>query len=164
MEALECITGRRSIRSYTGRKIEKKVLEQIVNAGRLAPTENNNQPWEFVVVTQKERLEKIGSIATHGDFIMNAAACILVFCRQTKHFCEDGCAATENILLAANCFGIGGCWVPGGRQAYSDEVSGFAGAPQDCKLVSMVSLGYPAGGPDVKPKRTLGQVLHWENF
>lgn len=164
MDALDCIRGRRSVREYSGKKIGKEILERIVDAGRLAPTANNVQPWEFVVVTERDMLGELGSVANYGGFIRDAAACILVFCKDTKYYLEDGCAATENMLLAAESFGIGACWVAGDKKSYVETVRVLAGIPQGYKLVSMISLGYPKAGAPEKPKRKLGEVLHWEKF
>jgi len=164
MDALDCIRRRRSVREYSEQKIGREILEQIVDAGRLAPTANNIQPWEFVVVTKKGMLEKFGSITNYGGFIKGAAACILVFCKDTKYYLEDGCAATENVLLAAESFGIGACWVAGDKKSYVDEVRALAGAPEGHKLVAIISLGYPKAGAPAKTKRPLVEILHWEKF
>lgn len=164
MDALECIKTRRSVREYSGKSMEKNILERIVDAGRLAPTANNIQPWEFVVMTKKELLERLGAIANYGGFIRDAAACILIFCRDTKYCLEDGCAATENMLLAAQSLGIGACWVAGDKKAYAEEVRVIAGAPEGYRLVSMISLGYPKAEARARPKRRLEEVLHWERF
>ena len=72
------------------------------------------------------------------------AACILVFCGNGTWYLEDGAAATENILVAAQACGLGSCWVDGDKKPYAETVRQEAGTPEGYKLVSMVALGYPA--------------------
>jgi nitroreductase len=110
-DTISSIKKRRSHRAYLAKPIEKEILEEIIDCARLAPSAVNIQPWEFLVVTDKTMLRKISDIATYGKFIKNAAACIIVLCKESDYYLEDGCAATENILVAAESLGIGSCWV-----------------------------------------------------
>lgn len=164
MDAFEAISSRRSTRRFAGRPIPRDVLEKIVDAGRLAPTARNEQPWEFVVVTDRAALKKVGEITDHGKFIAEAAACIAVYCRVTKYYLEDGCAATENILVAATALGVQSCWVAGDKKPYGVAVSAELGIPPAYNLVSLVALGYGDGEPKTYLKRSLEKVLHWEKF
>lgn len=107
---------------------------------------------------------KLGEIASTGRFIKDAAACIVIFCQDTKYYLEDGCAATENILLAAASFGLGACWVAGDKKPYVGELSRFLNAPLDLKLVSLISLGWPKQEIKQVRARSLLEVLHWEKF
>lgn len=164
MEALEALRSRRSIRVYESDKpIPREYIEAIVNCGRFAATARNIQPWEFVVVTEADMLKRIADITEHGKFIAQAAACIAVFCLEGKYYIEDGSAATQNMMVAAHALGIGSCWVAGDKKAYADKLRDLLGAPPSLKLVSLISLGYPAQTPSPK-KRPLAEVLHWERF
>lgn len=166
MDAIELIKVRRSIREYQDKPIPKEILEKIVDAARFAPTARGVEPWEFIVVTKPETLEKLAGLADNGKFILQAKACIAVFCNDTKYYLEDGCVATQNILLAAASFGIGSCWVAGDKKPYCLEVSKLLGISDTFKLVSLVSLGYPKTQNAFKAveKRSLREVLHWEKF
>lgn len=164
METFESISKRASIREYKSKTIDKKLLEKLVDAGRRAPTARAIEPWEFVVITNREMLKKLGEIASSGNFIKDAAACIVVFCKDTKYYLEDGCAATENILLAATDIGLGACWVAGDKKPYASEVSKFLGASLDLKLVSLISLGWPKEKTAQIKNRKLENVIHWERF
>lgn len=163
MDAIEALKTRRSVRVYQQRDVPKELLEQIVDCARLAPTALNLQPWEFVVVTDKAMLRDIARATDHGRFIEDAAACIIVLCRNTKYYLEDGSAATQNILLAAHALGLGACWVAGDKKPYAETIRRMVGAPDGYRLVSLVPVGYPAERP-TKPKRPLAEVLHWERF
>jgi len=119
MDAIECLKTRRSVRSFADKEIPANVIEDIIDAGRLAPTANNLQPWEFIVVTDKETRKKIAALTDWGKFIAEAGACIVVLSKDTKYYIEDGSAATQNIMLAAWAHGIGTCWVAGDKKAYA---------------------------------------------
>lgn len=166
MDAIEVLKRRRSIRVYKDKPIPKEILEKIVDSSRFAPTARNEQPWEFMVVTEKETLKKIAGITDHGKFIVQAAACILVFCNDTKYYLEDGCAATENILLCATALGIGSCWVAGDKKPYCRELNELLYVPLSFKLVSIISLGYPESEKvfNIADKRSIKEVIHWEKF
>ena len=163
MQAIEALKTRRSIRTYTAQPVEPKIIEEIVDCARLAPTAMNDQPWEFVVITEKVALASIPPMLGHAEYIANAAFAVLVLSRETQYAVEDCCAATENLLIAAAAHGLGSCWVAGTQQAYAPVVAKAFGAPEDRKLIAIVSFGYPAESP-VIDKRTLAEVLHWERF
>lgn len=164
MDALEAIKQRRSVRGFRPDPVERKLIEQLVDCGRLAPTAVAIEPWEFVVVTDEEMRTRIADTTDYGKFIAEAPACIAVFCKDTKYYLEDGCAATENILLATAALGLGACWVAGDKKRYADEVRRLLGVPEGYRLVSLLPVGYPADGPAAKRKRALDDVLHWEQF
>jgi len=166
MDNLELLKLRRSIRVFQKKQIPRRKLEEIVNIARFAPTARNVQPWEFVVVTDKQKLAAFAALAENARFLAQAAACIVVFCAETKYYLEDGCAATCNILLAAAALGIVSCWVAGDKKSYGEEVKSILGAPSGMKLVSLVALGYPQDKDVSKDiaKRQLKELIHWEKF
>lgn len=165
MQTWEAIIERRSVREYLPKEVSKEILIKIVDAARLAATARNEQPWEFVVVTDKARKAQIAGIsAPNGAFIAEAGALIAVFCLDSKYYLEDGSAATENILVMAADLGLGACWVAGDKKPYCREISDLLGVPKEYKLVSLVSLGYPKNAPKAIPKRKVEEVLHWQAF
>jgi nitroreductase len=164
MEAREAITSRRSIRRFERRDVPRELLEQLVDAGRLAPTANNVQPWEFIVVTDDSIKNRIAASTDHGKFIADANAVIAVFCKDTKYYLEDGCGATTNILVAATDLGLGACWVAGDKKPYCQEIMNILNLPAGYKLVSLIAVGYPAGPPPKVAKRPLPELLHWDRF
>lgn len=164
MDAMKAIKTRHSVRSFSPGAVPKQIIEKIVDAGRFAPTARNVQPWEFVVVTDAEKLRKLASIATTGPFIAEASVCIAVFCKDTKYYLEDGCAATENIIIASCAYGLGSCWVAGEKKPYAGAVEGLLGVPGDYRLVSLIAVGYSREEPQQAGKRPLEEVLHWEKF
>lgn len=162
--AIEVMKSRRSVRTYTPQQsVDRATIEEIVDCARLAPTAMNDQPWDFVVLTDKASLARIPQLLGHAEFVTNAAFCVLVLSRQSSCAVEDCCAATENLLLAAEAHGLGACWVAGAPQPYAPAVAQAFGAPATHSLISIVSVGHPAESP-VQAKRPLSEVLHWERF
>ena len=166
MDAFEAIKARRSVRSYKDKIIPGELLEKIVDAARFAATARNIQPWRFIVVTGKATLKKLAELADNGKFIGSSAACIVVFCEDTKYCLEDGCAATQNILVAACAEKIGSCWVAGDKKPYAQAVNKLLGAPDKLKLISLIALGYPETEDAFKAadKISLKELIHWEKF
>lgn len=165
-ELLNLLKARRSVRIFQNKEIPKGQLEEIIDAARFAPTARNVQPWEFVVVTDKNKIAQLANLGQNAKFMAQAAACIVVFCADTNYFLEDGSAATCNILLAATALGIGSCWVAGDKKPYCSQVNTLLNAPLNMKLVSLIALGYPQedGAFKVAEKRALKELLHWEKF
>lgn len=166
MEVMEATKIRRSIRGYKKKPIPKEDLEKLVDAARFAPTARALEPWEFIVIANSDTLKKIAQWAENARFLADAAACIAVFCKDTKYYLEDGCGATQNILFAATALGIGSCWVAGDKKPYCGQVSELLGVPASFRLVSLIALGYPQaeGSFIIKDKRPLKEVIHWEKF
>lgn len=165
MDFFEVINKRASVREYQDRAINAGILKTLVDAGSRAPTARGVEPWEFVVITRRQTLKQLAELVSpNGAFIGRAAAAIVVFSRDTKYFLEDGCAATENILLAAAAQGLGGCWIAGDKKPYAGAVGELLRVPAGMKLVSIISLGWPDTDAVQKKNRSGEDVLHWEQF
>ncbi|MBI5873431.1 MAG: nitroreductase family protein [Candidatus Omnitrophica bacterium] len=164
MDLQKAFVKRRSIRKFKDRPISEEDLEYIVRAASLAPTARNIQPWEFVIVKDKESLKTLAGLTMpNGALIKGAAACLAVFCKDTKYYLEDGCAATTSGLLAATGRGIGSCWIAGDKKDYAEVVRGFLNVPSGYKLVSLIALGIPDEAPH-PIKRPVKEIIHREKF
>lgn len=163
MDALEAIARRRSVRRYTSDPVSRELLAKVVDAGRLAPCAHNDQPCEFIVVTDQKQRRRIADLTDYGKFIAEAAACILVLARPTKYYLEEGSSAITNILIAAAALGLGTCWVAGDKKPYARMVASICGVPPEMMLVAMVAVGHADENP-MHAKQPLEQVLHWEMY
>ncbi len=161
---IEIIKNRRSVRSFTEQTVEREKVLEMVDCGRLAPSGRNTQPWKFVAITDKDRLQKLSPMLDNGGFLSQAPLCIAVFCEDSRYYLEDGSAATENILLAAESLGLGACWITGDKKPYARQVGDILGAPDNYRLVSLVAVGHPAENPEAKAKKALEDVMYWESF
>jgi len=162
MNTFKTIIKRRSIRSYTGDPIPQADLEKIVDAGRLAPSGNNRQPWDFIVVTHDAMIQKLSVAA---DWSAKAGAMIVVVMNTgSKYWVEDGSAAVENMLLAATALGYGTCWLEGNALPHEESIKEWLNIPDKLKLLTLIPVGVPVEWPDPKEKKPLDEVLHWERF
>jgi len=147
METWDAIRSRRNTREYQDRPIDRADLDRILEAGRRAPSSMNEQPWDFIVVTDRATLERMADLWRWGAHIRGAAAAIALLspasgdpeARET--FAFDLGQASMSMMLAAADLGIGSCHSSVGKQADAREVLGF---PEDREAVILLSLGYPA--------------------
>jgi nitroreductase len=161
MDTLEAIRKRRSIRQYTNEAVPVKDLETIVDAARLAATGSNRQPWDFVVVTDRDMIERF---KVSGAWIAQASAVIVVVMDPgSRWWVEDGAAAIENMLLAATALGYGSCWVEGDALPKEAEFKALLGVPEDKRVMALIPVGVPAETP-IREKKPLEKVLHWEKY
>jgi nitroreductase len=161
MDALEAIRTRRSIRRYKDGIVPKDDLKTIVDAGRLAATGSNRQPWDFIVVTQKSM---IVNFKVSGQWIGSASAVIVVVMDpKSRWWVEDGAAAIENMLLASTALGYGSCWVEGDALPHEDMLKSLLGIPSRKRVMALIPIGVPAETPQPK-KKALEEILHWEKF
>jgi len=166
MDAFEAIANRRSIRNYTGDSIPREDLEKIVDAGRLAATGGNRQPWTFIVITEKEMIEKLKVAAEWMD---KAAAIIaVVLDPSSRWWLEDGAAAVENMLIAATALNYGACWLEGYTTPRENEFKELLVIPEHKRLLTLIPIGVPAAGVPAesvkKEKKSLSEVLNWERY
>jgi nitroreductase len=161
MDALEAIQKRRSVRKFTGDLVPREDLEKIVDAGRLAATGSNRQPWEFIVVTDREMMDRLTEV---GKWMRTAGAIIaVVLDPYSPWWLEDGSAAIENMLIASTALGYGSCWVEGDALPREEEFKTMLWIPKGKRLLALVPVGVPDETPTVE-KRPLESVLHWQVY
>lgn len=121
MDTLDCINKRRSIRSFSSKKVSKEIIEKIIEAGKAAPSAGGLVSQRFFVTEKAEEKEKLANIAGQ-DFVADASHIIVVFADEKKVSARygkrgefyavcDGSAAVENILLAVTALGLASVWV-----------------------------------------------------
>jgi nitroreductase len=164
MDFFDVVKNRKSVREYSDKKIDRAVIEKIIDAGRLAATARNEQPWEFIATFDKKAMDKICAMCPNGPFIKDAVCLLAVFTKDTKYYLEDCSAATQNILLAIEALGLGGCWVAGDKKDYAETVREIFKVPSGYRLASMISVGYPKNLQGPKAKKPLKEVMHWEKW
>ncbi len=161
MDALEAIRNRRSIRRYTGEKIPRADLEKIVDAARLAPSGNNKQPWDYIVITDDAM---INQLKVASEWMDKAGAIIaVVMDPSSRWWVEDASAAVENMLIACTALGYGACWLEGYTLPREEEFKLLLSVPKSKRLLTLVPVGIPAESPSVE-KKLLNDVLHWERY
>lgn len=139
------IFSRRSIRKYRNQEITDDILHQILKAGMNAPTARNLKPFEFIVVKDNGILEQLSNVKKNAYFVKDSNITIVVLARELSEFWQqDLGAVTQNILLQATEFGIGSCWVGiAPNENYEQYIRQKLEIPEDIRVFSMISLGYP---------------------
>jgi nitroreductase len=165
METWEAITSRRNVRSFADRPIPAANLDQILEAGRRSPSSQNWQPWDFVLVTDREQLRELAKVWQGAGHVAHSAATIVVVgptADNAFHRAQlDLGQATMAMMLAAADLGIGSCHA---GIADLPRVRELLGVPDDRDWALLISLGYPAGRPLVPirnpDRRPFDDVVH----
>jgi len=158
------IKSRHSVRKFKSDPLDELVIQDALECAALAPTARNVQPWIFGIVRDKQILQKISELAVNGKFIADCAACFAVFCEKKEtYYLEDGCAATENMILALQAHGVSSCWVAGDKKDYTAAVRILLNVPDTYTLVSLVAAGIPAE-ITIAPKKPLKKLTFFEQF
>ncbi len=146
MDVLEAIKTRRSIRKYEKRPVPEELLEKILEAGRWAPSANNSQPWNFIVLKDEGTRKEVARVATYGKFLAEAplGIAVVVDPQASTHPVEDGAIATQSMLLAAHALGLGTCWIGSYGSVHEEKVKKILGIPGNRRLLSLISVGFPA--------------------
>jgi len=175
MEFEDVILKRRSVRSFEDREVDDIILKKIVDHASRAPSGGNLQHWEFIVVKNKELIEKIADTTFSGNVTTSApqawvktAPAIIVVCYTPRsvlaRYGEWGRvggilgmgAAIENLLLSAVNYGLGACWIAGFRP---EEVATLLNLPRGVEPISLVPVGYPKSVPQAPPKLPVDQIF-----
>ena len=174
-DLLQLMLQRRSIRKYTGESIPKDKLKHILQAGLSSATSKNRKPWEFVVVQEKETLEKLAQCRAGAAKMLENAGCAIVVFGDTSVtpdvWVEDCSIAMSNMHLMADALGLGSCWIQGRCRETEEGQSTesfcreLLGVPEQFALEAILSIGVPAERPagytveDLKEEK-----IHWEKF
>jgi Nitroreductase len=167
---LSFFTRRRSIRSYTERIVEREKLEILLKSAMAAPTTANNQPWEFIVIDDKDMMNSLRKILFFGPY--NATAAIVVCGNMNFAFPEpsrdywiqDCSAAIENILLAATEMGLGSVWI--GLHPLPSKIKPvrkLLDIPDYVIPLSVVYLGYPNESKEPRTQYN-EKVVYWQKY
>lgn len=115
---MNSIFTRASVRTYQAAALKPQEIHRILQAGFCAPSARNAQPWAFIVVEKREKLNELSGFSPYAAFLKDAAMGIVVCGDRSRNpsldYCEQDCAAaTQNMLVEANELGIGSCWLGG---------------------------------------------------
>ncbi len=163
------IVTRRSIRRYTNREIEDSVVKQIIKNGMYAPSAVNKQPWHYIIFKEQQTKMAICEVHPNASMLKTANKAILV-CGDTDlahapgYLACDCSAATQNMLLSAHAYGLGGVWIgiyP--REERMKALKGIFNLPEHIIPFSIIALGYPAEKKDI-PDRFKEERIHYETW
>ena len=169
MDAITAIKTRKSIRKFTGEVITEEKLKIVLEAAFSAPTANDFQSWEFIVVRDKEKLRKIADLHPYAKMFPEAGCGIIVCGNKDKQellgfLAEDCAAAIENILIAANSEGLGAVWC--GIYPMDKIVKEFENEfdlPVNIVPIGIVAIGNPGEKKDVVD-RFDSEKIHYDRW
>lgn len=178
-EMLELIRTRQSDRSYSDRSVEKEKVERITEAGRLAPSACNAQPWKFIIVENRELLDQLAVAASArllgmNSFVSQAPLQIVVVREKANMSSRIGATvknkdysridigiASENICLQARAEGLGSCMI-----GWFDEkmVKKLLRIPSSKRVELIITIGYPAKEVREKRRRPSNEVISTNQY
>ncbi len=170
MNIYELIKKRKSVRNYKPKVVEKEKLERILNSALLAPSAKNKQEWRFVVVSDKEKREKL-SIAAKNQNSLSEAPIVIACCAETdnyemtcgqKSYPIDLSIIIDHITLLAVEEGLGTCWI---GAFHENEAKKILDIPDNVRIVELLTLGYPSDD-SIKEKNRLSfdEVIKYEKW
>ncbi|GHS93086.1 NAD(P)H nitroreductase [Bacteroidia bacterium] len=165
----ELVTNRRSIRKYTEESLQSYEVEQIMKAALMSPSSKHSNPWQFVLVENKETLKKLACCKSSGcGFIENCALAIVVLTdpMQSGAYVEDASIAATYIQLQAEDLGLGSCWVQiRGRETEAgqdseDYIRQLLNIPLQMCIGCIIAIGYKEKPGKPHPE----EDLQWEKI
>ena len=174
MTFLELAKQRYSCRSYSSRQVEQEKLNKILEAGRVAPSAVNFQPWQFIVIRDKENLNKIHK-AYHREWFQTAP-CVIVICgdhdtswkrnHDGKDHCDiDVAIAVDHMTLQATELGLATCWICNFDPQKAIEILQL---PRHLEPIVILPVGYPLdhGDPDRhdEKRKAMDEIVRYESL
>lgn len=163
---LEEIKERRSIRNYLDKEIPEKVLGNILEAVRMAPSAGNRQPWKLILVKDKRLKQQVMLAAGRQSFVEQASVVVVGCALNVDHIMPNGeysypidlAIALDHLSLQAVKEGLGTCWIGDFEQ---NRMKNILQIPEKVKIVSLMTLGYPA---EILPKKDRKQLEELISF
>lgn len=161
MDTLKAILERRSIRKYTGEKIDRDKLVLLAKAGMAAPSSRDTRHFNFVIVDDEEIIKELAEGLPYAKFVLQAKHAIVVISDlsvayggfEIDYWLQDSCAAAQNILLAAKAQGLGSCWAgvhP--REERVEHLRKVLGLPDNVRPICVISIGIATGEEKARDK------------
>ena len=165
---IDTILNRRSVREFTDKPVSKEDINTILNAGHWAPSGLNNQPWRFVVIRDRETIQKLSECTHYSGIVAGAPLLIATFLDNetsysiTKDIEAIG-AAVQNMLLACCELGLGGVWL-GEILNQKKKVNSILGCPSNLELMSVLAIGEPVPKERTSTRRALSEIVFDEKY
>ena len=169
VKMIEILRQRRSVRKYQDKKIEPGKIEILKEMILRSPSSRNFKPWQFIFVEDKNMLKKLSEAKPQGSGFLKDAVLGIVICGDeniSDVWVEDCSIASILVQLASQSLGLGSCWIQIRKRNYNKEqtaeeyIQELFGLPENIKVESIISLGYPAEKKEGIPK----EDLDWEKI
>lgn len=163
MDVFKAIRTVLAVRQYQDKPVPAKIVQKIVEAGRLTGSAMNEQPWHFIVVEDRDTLQQLGALARSGPYVAQAPLAIVVAIEKTKFAVSDASRAIQSMILTAWSEGIGSNWA--GFLGLA-EVHRLLDIPNELDILAILPFGYPihAVGKGLKRRKPLSEVTSRGRF
>lgn len=166
---LEAIKKRQSVRNYQNKEIPEEILQEILEAGRLAPSASNRQGWKFIVVKDEHLKQKLVPVCRNQKFVGEASVVIVGCATNLEHIMPCGehsypidlAIALDHMSLQAAALGLGTCWI---GAFYQDEVKEILGVPEGVCVVNLLTLGYPKKLGTKTERKPLSEIICYNKY
>ena len=162
---MDSIFHRISVRRYQDRQVEREKIETMLRAAMQAPSAGDQQPWEFYVVTNREKLEELSRVHRYAGMVKDAPAAVVSAyrkeCWMPDYAPIDLSIAMENLWLETDALGLGGVWL--GIAPIEDRmraVEEIIGIPDTLRAFAIFPFGYPAEERSQRDRFDAGRI-HW---
>ena len=140
MEVFECVSTLSSIRNFRSKEAPDDVIMEVLEAGRLAPSAHNDQPWEFILVRDKSLLKGLERFCISGRFVSQVSFAVVVVTDPSSKWHEiDTTRAVQNMVLTAWGRKLGTCWI--GRLE-REGLMNYLGVPSHLHVLTVLPFGY----------------------
>ena len=168
MDVQEAVRTRLTVRRFKPDPVPDEVVHGLLEAARLAPSSRNLQPWHFIVVRDRETLQRLGRIASSGEFVADAPMAIAIAMDNADRPDLDAGRSLQQMELVAWDQGLGTCFV-GLRDAEQNQrVKDILGIPDSLALITLLPFGYRpddvTGARGVRSRKALSEIAHSERF
>ena len=164
------IFNRRSIRKFKDQAVEPEKIDRLLRAAMQAPSAANQQPWEFIVVQEKEMLEKLSQVSPYSKPVASSGVTFVLLSNVKElkvptAWEQDMSAAAQNLLLEAVHLELGGVWFGVATADFVVEnVRKIFNLPDDIKPFALISVGYPDGQKNEFVDRYKAEKVHYEKW
>lgn len=167
---MEEIFNRRSIRKFKDQDVEPEKIDRLLRAAMQAPSAGNQQPWEFIVVKDKEGLRRLSQVSPFSKPVADSGVTFVLLANGNElkiptAWEQDMGAAAENMLLEAVHLGLGGVWFGVATSSeVMENVSSLFRLPDHIKPFALISVGYPDGQKNEFVDRYKAEKVHEEKW
>jgi len=153
--------------------LSSQQLQTLLEAATWAPSAGNLQPWEFVIVDNKDVMKQLARASLNQMWMVEASTIVavcadlertgMIYGERGKRLyaIQDCAAATQNLLLAACSMGLGTCWV---GAFFENEVRGILKLPSHVRPLALITIGKPGEQPTAPPRKRLHEIVHYNAF
>ncbi len=164
METSDTIRTMRSVREFDTRAVPAEIATRILDAGRLRGSSKNTQPWQFILIKNRETLHALSTYGDYAQHLRGANFAVALVTQATRRAEYDAGRCSQNMMLAAWAEGVGSCIAAMHREEDAKRVLGL---PDEYIIQYVISFGYPRHAP--RPPRRGGrkrleELVHYEKW